>query len=208
MVGPFGVDNVRFGVFLLSFAESVPPRSLPPRQGRQKLRVHGLKGGLRILPCPWLAAAHPLGPRHLRAIGPMGGGRRPPPQRLAARLGRLQHLQGVAEAFVLDNRALVDQAGVDIEGIGQCTTGDPDLNARVRLLKHLHVLPDQSPVVRGVGQHVELALVVQEQVLTHLAQFPPGQDQIQVFFRPQRAMRIVGVARYLGELRVVRLDSL
>jgi DNA-binding transcriptional LysR family regulator len=36
----------------------------------------------------------------------------------------------------------------------------------------LYVLADQSPVVRGVDQHVELELVVQEQVLTHLAQLP------------------------------------
>jgi hypothetical protein len=83
----------------------------------------------------------------------------------------------VAEAFVLDKRALVDQAGVDIEGVGQCPTGHADLNTPVRILKHLHVLADQSPVVRGVDQHVELALVVQEQFSTDLQELDVAEGQ-------------------------------
>jgi hypothetical protein len=40
--------------------------------------------------------------RHLRVIRPMGGGRSSSQERFAARLGLLQHLQGVAQALVLD----------------------------------------------------------------------------------------------------------
>ncbi len=80
---------------------------------------------------------------------------------------------------------------------------DSDLDATIRVLKYLKVLANESPVLRGIGQQVELALVVQGQILGHFAQLSPRKYCIQILIRAKCAMRIVCVARDLREARVV-----
>jgi len=103
--------NVRVWAFRIPFDGSSPPRSLTPRQGRQKLRGHRPKGVLwRQLPA--FLACNNLRPWDSRAIGPMGRGRNPWSSSFPARLGVPQHLQCVAETLVLDNHSLIDDSRV------------------------------------------------------------------------------------------------
>jgi len=105
--------------------------------------MYRLRGLLEVLhtQLPLLLAAGNLLPRHDLPVRPMRRGGRLGPV-VPLRLNLLHHPQHRPQALVLHNRPLIHGSQLVVGGIRQCASADPDLDAPIRILKHLHILAD------------------------------------------------------------------
>ncbi len=64
----------------------------------------------------------------------------------------------MSQAFIVDDRALVDRTELVVDGIGigQSLSADANPNAPVGILEYLNVFADQAPVGRRVSQKIQL----------------------------------------------------
>ena len=102
---------------------------------------------------------------------------------------------------------MVNRAEFLVDGIGQRHPCCTDLDPSIGELVNLEVFTNQPTVGGGIGEQVELALVMQCQRLGDLAQLAPAEDQIQLFISSECAVCVVRVTRFFGEARVVVLDE-
>ena len=146
-------------------------------------------------------------PRNMDAVRTMGRGRARDTATVPVGLRELGDMKSMAEALVLDDGPLIDDAELVVGRVGDRGTAAPNLNASIGVLENVDVLTNESPVLRRIRDQIELAIIVQRQVLRHLAQFPPREDQIKVFIFSNGAVRVVAIPRHLAELCVVRGDE-
>jgi hypothetical protein len=114
----------------------------------------------------------------------------------------------VSQAFIVDDRALVDRTELVVDGIGQSLSADANLNAPVGILEYLNVFADQAPVGRRVSQKIQLTFIVQRQRVGNFAQLSPAENKIKFFVASKSAMRVVRLARLLTKPGVVVFDEM